>query len=338
MFTVLNQTSGKSFQSTGDAPILDDALTHGLNFPYGCQNGFCGKCKAIVLNGEIEYDGDVPPALTEEDLEANMALLCQCRATSDLYINVDELDDLANIEVRSLPCRVEQINRLNHDVIQIMLKIPGAQSLQYLAGQYLDLEHSDFEPRAFSIANAPVNSNLIELHVRLVEDGQFTNFIFNSLTEKTILRIEGPKGDFFLREESDKPAILIAGGTGFGPIKAIVEHLISIDSQRQIHIYWGVRAEEDIYSALPSGWSNEFETISYTPVLSEANGSWQGAKGYVHEAVIQDFSDLSDYEVYACGPPIMVRAAASGCLERGLSKKNFYSDAFEYAFEENADD
>ncbi|HIF88891.1 MAG TPA: CDP-6-deoxy-delta-3,4-glucoseen reductase [Candidatus Thioglobus sp.] len=338
MFTVLNQASGKSFQSAGDAPVLDDALAHGLNFPYGCQNGFCGKCKAVVLNGEIDYDGDVPAALTEQDLEANMALLCQCRATSDLYINVDELDDLANIEVRSLPCKVEQINRLNHDVIQIMLKIPGAQSLQYLAGQYLDLEHSDFEPRAFSIANAPVNSNLIELHVRLVEDGQFTNFIFNSLTEKTILRIEGPKGDFFLREESDKPAILIAGGTGFGPIKAIVEHLISIDSQRKIHIYWGVRAEEDIYSSLPSEWANEFETISYTPVLSEANGSWRGEKGYVHEAVIQDFSNLSDYEVYACGPPIMVRAAASGCLERGLSKKHFYSDAFEYAFEENADD
>jgi len=338
MFTVLNQASGKSFQSAGYAPILDDALAHGLNFPYGCQNGFCGKCKAIVLNGDIEYDGEVPPSLTEEDLEANMALLCQCRATSDLYINVDELDDLANIEIRSLPCKVEQINRLNHDVIQIMLKIPGAQSLQYLAGQYLDLEHSDFEPRAFSIANAPVNSNLIELHVRLVEDGQFTNFIFNSLTEKTILRIEGPKGDFFLREESDKPVILIAGGTGFGPIKAIVEHLISIQSQRKIHIYWGVRAEEDIYLDLPSGWSNEFDNISYVPVLSETNGAWQGEKGYVHEAVIQDFSDLSDYEVYACGPPIMVRASASGCLERGLSKKNFYSDAFEYAFEENADD
>ena len=338
MFTVLNQASGKSFQSSGEAPILDDALTHGLNFPYGCQNGFCGKCKAVVLNGEIKYNGDVPPAITEEDLEANMALLCQCRATSDLYINVDELDDLANIEVRSLPCKVEQINRLNHDVIQIMLKIPGAQSLQYLAGQYLDLEHSDFEPRAFSIANAPTNSNFIELHVRLVEDGQFTNFIFNRLTEKTILRIEGPKGDFFLREESDKPAILIAGGTGFAPIKAIVEHLIAIESQRKVHIYWGVRAEEDIYSNLPAEWANEFETISYVPVLSEANGAWQGEKGFVHEAVAQDFADLSDYEVYACGPPVMVKAAASGCLERGLSKKNFYSDAFEYAFEESADD
>ena len=338
MFTVLNQTSGKSFQSSGEEPVLDDALAQGFNFPYGCQNGFCGKCKAVILNGEVEYEGEVPPALTDEDLAASMALLCQCRASSDLYVSVDELDDLANIEVRSLPCRVEQINRLNHDVIQIMLKIPGAQSLQYLAGQYLDLEHTDFEPRAFSIANAPVNSNLIELHVRLVEDGQFTNFIFNTLSEKTILRIEGPKGGFFLREESDKPVILIAGGTGFGPIKAIVEHLISINSQREVQIYWGVRAQEDIYSDLPSKWASEFDSINYIPVLSEANSDWQGEQGFVHEAVVRDFDDLSDHEVYACGPPIMVRAAAAGCLEKGLPKKSFFSDAFEYAFEEDAND
>jgi len=246
MFTVLNQVSGKSFQSNGEVSVLDGALSHGLNFPYGCQNGFCGKCKAVILNGEIEYDGEIPSAITEEEVEANMALLCQCRAKSDLYIAVDELDALANIEVRSIPCKVEEINHLNHDVIQIILKIPGAQSLQYLAGQYLDLEHSDFEPRAFSIANAPVNSNLIELHVRLVEDGKFTNYIFNSLAEKTILRIEGPKGDFFLREESEGPIIMIAGGTGFGPIKAIIEHW-SLLTQKELFICIGALEMKRIY-------------------------------------------------------------------------------------------
>ncbi len=333
MFTVLNQKTGKSFQISEDSAVLDGALSHGLNFPYGCQNGFCGKCKAIILNGEIEYEDEIPPAITDEDLEANMVLLCQCRAKSDLYIAVDEIDALANIEVRSLPCRVEKINRLNHDVIQILLKIPGSQSMQYLAGQYLDLEHSDFEPRAYSIANAPVNSNIVELHVRLVEDGEFTNFIFNTLKEKTILRIEGPKGDFFLREESDRPIIFIAGGTGFGPIKAILEHLIAINSERDVHLYWGVRDEVDLYSSLPSEWARKYPAINFVPVLSEANGAWKGEHGYVHESVIRDFDDLSDYEVYACGPPVMVEAAAKSCLEKGLNKDNFYSDAFEYAFE-----
>ena len=315
MFTVLNQNSGKSFQTNEDMAILDGALSHGLNFPYGCQNGFCGKCKAVILKGEIAYEGELPEAITDED------------------ITVDEIDALANIEVRSLPCRVEKINHLNHDVAQILLKIPGSQSIQYLAGQYLDLEHSDFEPRAFSIANAPTNSNIIELHVRLVEEGQLTNFIFKTLKEKAILRIEGPKGDFFLREEGNRPIIFIAGGTGFGPIKAILEHLIMINSKRDVHLYWGVRDEIDIYSSLPSEWAEKYSNISFIPVLSQANTSWQGEKGYVHECVIRDFDDISDYEVYACGPPVMVKAAAKGCLEQGLSKDSFFSDAFEYAFE-----
>ena len=190
MFTVLNQVSGKSFKCGDEESVLDGALSNGFNFPYGCQNGFCGQCKAVILNGEIDYDGEIPSVLSADDIDSNMALLCQCKAKSDLYIAVDELDSLAAIEVRSMPCRVEQINHLNHDVIQLILKIPGAQSLQYLAGQYLDLEHSDFESRYYSIANAPTNSNLIELHIRLVDDGKLTNFIFNSLAPKSILRIE----------------------------------------------------------------------------------------------------------------------------------------------------
>ena len=337
MFTVLNQVSGKSFKCGDEESVLDGALSNGFNFPYGCQNGFCGQCKAVILNGEIDYDGEVPSVLSTDDIDSNMALLCQCKAKSDLYIAVDELDSLANIEVRSMPCRVEQINHLNHDVIQLILKIPGAQSLQYLAGQYLDLEHSDFEPRSYSIANAPTNSNLIELHIRLVDDGKLTNFIFNTLTVKTILRIEGPKGSFFHREDSECPIIFIAGGTGFGPVKAIIEHLINIGSTRVVYLYWGVRSEVDLYSNLPSEWSEKYPNISFVPVLSEASESWNGNKGYVHDSVVKDFEDLADFEVYACGPPVMVNAAVKSCLEHKLVKENFFSDSFEYANVSNDD-
>ena len=331
MYTVLNQVSGKSFQCGSDQTVLDRALSNGFNFPYGCQNGFCGQCKAVILNGEIDYDEGNPEAISDDDIEANMALLCQCKAKSDLYIAVDEIDSLANIQIRSMPCRVEEVNHLNHDVVQLILKIPGSQSLQYLAGQYLDIEHPEFEPRAFSIANAPVNSNLLELHIRLVEGGQFTNFVFNALTEKTILRIEGPKGSFFLREESDCPIIFIAGGTGFGPIKAIIENLILTNSSRTVYLYWGVRTEQDFYLNLPSEWSEKHSNISFIPVLSEPDSSWSGMSGYVHEVVMKDFENLIDFEVYACGPPVMVKAAAKSCIENKLNKENFFSDSFEYA-------
>jgi CDP-4-dehydro-6-deoxyglucose reductase len=227
---------------------------------------------------------------------------------------------------------VQSINRLNHDVVQVFLKIPGDESLQYLAGQYIDLIHPDFDPRAFSIANAPVNSSLIELHIRLVEGGKFTNFLFNELKEKALLRLEGPKGTFYFKEDSKKPVILVAGGTGFGPIKAIVEHAIEINLKRQIYIYWGVRDEVDLYMNLPQQWVNEYNNIHFVPVLSEPNEQWKGRTGFVHESVLVDFDDLTGYEVYACGPPTMVKAAADTFLDQGMIKDNFFSDAFEFAF------
>jgi len=332
MFTIENQVSGKIFRTDGDSAILDDALIHGLNFPYGCQKGFCGKCKATIMEGEVDYEGDIPNGITPEEVAEGMALLCQCRAKSDISLVVDELDSVADIEVRNLPCKVESLKHLNHDVTQIILKIPGSESLQYLAGQYVDLIHPNFEPRAFSIANAPINSNLIELHVRQIENGKFTNFVFNELEEKSLLRIEGPKGDFFFREDSKKPVILVAGGTGLGPIKSIIEHAILTKLNRKIYLYWGVRDEVDLYMDLPKQWADEYDNIHFVPVLSEPNDTWQGRTGFVHEGVLSDFEDLTGYEIYACGPPVMVKAAAKTFVEQGMIKDNFFSDAFVFAF------
>ena len=332
MFTIENQVSGKVFRTDGDSAILDDALIHGLNFPYGCQKGFCGKCKATIIEGEVGYEGDIPNGITPEEVAEGMALLCQCRAKSDISLVINELDSVADIEVRNLPCKVESIKHLNHDVTQIILKIPGSESLQYLAGQYVDLIHPDFEPRAFSIANAPTNSSLIELHVRQIENGKFTNFVFNELEEKSLLRIEGPKGDFFFREDSKKPVILVAGGTGLAPIKSIIEHAIATKLNRSIYLYWGVRDEVDLYMDLPVQWANEYDYIHFVPVLSEPNDAWQGRTGFVHESVLSDFDDLTGYEIYACGPPVMVKATAKTFVEQGMIKDNFFSDAFVFAF------
>ncbi|WP_024792174.1 CDP-6-deoxy-delta-3,4-glucoseen reductase [Candidatus Ruthturnera calyptogenae] len=335
MFTIENQVSGKVFQTKGKDNILNDALARGLNFPYGCQKGFCGKCKAIIIEGEVGYVGEIPSGITPEEVAEGMVLLCQCKAKSDVTLVVAELDSVADIEVRTFPCKVRSIKHFNHDVVQVFLKILGSESLQYLAGQYIDLIHPDFEPRAFSIANAPSNTSLIELHVRLIEDGKFTNFIFNELQEKSLLKIEGPKGDFYFREKSKKSIILVTGGTGFGPVKAMIEHAIETKSRRMIHIYWGVRDEKGLYTDLPEQWAKSHENISFIPVLSQANSAWKGRTGYVHESVLADFEHLVDYEVYACGPPAMVKAASNTFVKRGMFKENFFSDAFEFSFEGN---
>lgn len=331
MFTVENQLSGKIFQTDGSANVLSEALSHGLNFPYGCQKGICGKCKATILEGEIEYLKDIPSGISPAEMADRMALLCQCHAKSDLVLVVQELDSIANIEVKTLSCRVQSTRHLNHDVTQVLLKIPATESLQYLAGQYIDLTHPDFAPRAFSIANAPTNNGLIELHVRLVEGGKFTSFVFNELCEKSLLKIEGPKGDFFFREDK-RPIIFVAGGTGFGPVKAIIEHAIAIEFKQPIYLYWGVRDEVDLYMDFPYQWAKAHKNIHFIPILSEPSSAWQGGVGFVHESVLADFADLGDYNVYACGPPVMVKAVAETFVKQGMVKEHFFSDAFEFSF------
>ncbi len=232
-------------------------------------------------------------------------------------------------KVQTLPCKVESIQRLNHDVVKILLKTLGSELLQYQAGQYIDLIHPNFGSRAFSIANTPTNSNLLELHIRLIDGGKFTNFIFNELDEKSLLKLEGPKGGFFFREESKKPVIMVAGGTGFGPIKGIIDHTLDSKLNRKIYLYWGVRDEVDLYMNLLEQWTEEYDNIHFVPVLSEANDTWQGRTGFVHEIVLEDFDDLIGYEVYACGPPIMVKSAFSSFLEQGMIKEDFFTDILE---------
>ncbi len=335
MFTVENQVSGSHFQVEAGEIILDGAISNGIGFPYGCQNGFCGKCKATLMQGEVDYKEGVPPGLSAEEVADNMILPCKCSAKTDLSIVITELEGVADIEVKTLPCKVEKIERLNHDVAKVVLKIPGSESLQYLAGQYVDLIHPNFEPRAFSIANAPHNTGIIELHVRLISGGKFTNFVFNEMQEKSLLKIEGPKGSFYLRESSERPMIMVAGGTGFGPVKAMVEHAIESGSHREIHLYWGARTEQDLYMDLPNEWAKTYDNISFIPVLSRADDQWQGRTGYVHDAVLADFETLTNYEVYACGPPEMVSSAANTFVKIGMFENNFYNDSFDFAYQAN---
>jgi CDP-4-dehydro-6-deoxyglucose reductase len=333
MYTVENQVSGKTFSVDSDETILDGAISHGVNFPYGCQKGFCGQCKATIIEGEVGYEAEIPNGITIQEINDGMALLCQCKAKTDIKLVVSELNSVADIQLKKLPCRVDSINKLSDDVVQLFLKIPGSESLQYLAGQYIDLIHSDYGPRAFSIANAPVNSSTIELHVRIIDDGKFTNYILNELEEKSLLKVEGPKGNFYFREDSEKPAILVAGGTGFAPIKSIVEHMLETGNDREVFIYWGVRDEPDIYMNVAEIWSLNNKNIHFVYVLSEPNPKWSGRVGYVHKSVLEDFEDLSGYDVYACGPPIMIESVANTFVNNGMKKDNFYSDSFEFAFE-----
>jgi CDP-4-dehydro-6-deoxyglucose reductase len=310
--------------------LLSAALRQGIGLPYGCRDGKCGSCSARLLEGQVDYPRGRPEAL--ENQPGDTCLTCQATPLSDLVIEVREVVATAQIEIRTLPCRVVVKERLNHDVMRLYLKLPEQQRLQFQAGQYLDFILRDGRRRAFSIANAPHDDELIELHVRRVPGGEFTDYVFEQLTEKSILRIQGPLGTFVLREDSPRPIIMMGGGTGFAPLKGMIEHAIHIGSERPINLYWGARSRRDLYlPELVEQWSRTIPSFIYVPVLSEPDPDWTGRTGLVHEAVVSDHPDLSGFDVYMSGPPAMVEAGRVAFEARGLTREQMFSDAFEYA-------
>jgi len=328
-FKITIQPSGHEFPAAADESILEAALTHGLVLPYSCRNGACGVCKGKLVEGSVDYGEHQFATLTKEEKAAGLALFCCARPLSDLVIESHEVSRVQEIPVKMLPCRVEKMQKVADDVMVLSLKLPANERLQFLAGQYIDILQKDGKPRSFSLANPPHDDAFLELHVRNIAGGTFTHHVFNSMKERDILRIKGPLGTFFLREESDKPIVFVAGGTGFAPVKAIIEHALKIGFKREMHFYWGVRKVSDLYM-LDKIREWEASGIRFTPVVSDEN--WSGRTGFVHEAVLQDFRDLSGYAVYACGTPVMVEAAhrdfSSQC---GLLDEAFFCDMFTFA-------
>lgn len=331
-YQVTIQPSGHQFTVNEGETLLGAALNAGFALPYGCRNGACGACKGKVMAGAVDYGTHQEGALTAEDKARGLALFCCATARSDLTIEVKEVGAVKDIPVKTLPCRVERMEKLAHDVMAIWLKLPSNERLQFLPGQYIDFLLKDGTRRSFSLANTPEEDALLELHIRHVPGGRFTEHVFKTMKAKDIMRISGPHGSFFLRE-SDKPVIFVAGGTGFAPIKSMLGHAFHHEVDREFVLYWGARTLADLYQPLvPSDWQQTRGNFSFIPVLSSpaAGDNWGGRTGYVHEAVLADFDNLSGYEVYVCGAPAMVDAARGTFAARGLPEDAFFSDSFDF--------
>jgi len=333
-YQVTVQPSGRQFVAEADETILDAALRQGLTMPYGCKDGACGACKGHVQSGRVDHGKAQAHALKDDEKAAGMALYCCAKAQSDLIIECRQITSGSQIPVKTLPSRIERLERLAPDVIELHLRLPASERLQFLAGQYIDILLKDGKKRSFSLANAPHDDALLQLHIRHVPGGLFTEQVFSTMKVRDILRFNGPHGSFYLREDSAKPMILLAGGTGFAPIKAIVEHAMAENCQRPMVIYWGAKARVDLYqNALPEAWTAQHAHIRYVPVLSEpaADDAWTGRTGLVHQAVLADFADLSGHQVYACGSPAMIDAAKRDFMAQGLPEEEFFADAFSFA-------
>mgnify|MGYP000851872248 FL=1 len=325
------QPGNHSFQADDDQTVLEAALAAGLLLPHGCRDGACGACKGRVLEGEVEHGEHSPGALSEAERAEGLALFCCAKPLGDLVVQARSVTRAGDIQVKKLPCRVQKLERLAEDVMRIELKLPASENFAFRAGQYIDILLADGQRRSFSIANAPHDAGHLELHVRRIDGGRFTGHIFETMMQKEILRFEGPLGSFFLREDSTRPIVMVAGGTGFAPIKGIVEHAIRLGLQRPVTLYWGARRRDGLYlDELARSWEATLPGLRYVPVLSDE--AWDGRGGLVHQAVLEDFADLSGHDVYACGAPALIDAArTSFCAGRGLPEDAFFADAFTFA-------
>ncbi|WP_300751937.1 CDP-6-deoxy-delta-3,4-glucoseen reductase [Janthinobacterium sp.] len=331
-FQVTVQPSGQQFGCEADETVLAAAIRAGVGLPYGCKNGACGSCKGKVVSGSVQHKAHQERALTPDEAAAGYSLFCCATTGADLVIEARVVAGSSDYPIKKMPSRVTTIEKVAPDVVVLTLQLPAAERLNYRAGQYIEFMLRDGKRRSYSMANAPQDGGPVTLHIRHLPGGLFTDQVFSTLKERDILRFEGPMGTFFLRDDSNKPVVLLASGTGFAPLKAIVEHMIHTQSARPVTLYWGGRRPQDLYmDALCRQWALELPQFSYVPVISNAQeeDQWQGRTGFVHQAVMSDLPDLSGHQVYACGAPVMVEAARHDFVQQcQLPEDEFYADAF----------
>lgn len=334
-FSVSVQPSGKQFDVQEHETILEAGLRQGVVMPYGCKNGACGSCKGVVQSGEFEQGAHQKTALSEIERANGAALFCCTKPLSDMVIEARVIA-AGDFPIKKLPCRVASLNMVTNDVAILKLQLPANERLQYRAGQYVEILLRDGSRRSYSMGSAPHLADQVELHIRHMPGGKFTDTVFGTtlpaMKEKDILRFEGPMGTFFLREDSNRPIVLVASGTGFAPVKALVEHAIFKQVTRPIKLYWGGRRPADLYlNDLCEQWAKELAHFEYIPVVSDATeqDAWNGRTGFVHRAVMQDHPDLSNYQVYACGAPIVINSAQREFVELcNLPSEEFFADSF----------
>jgi CDP-4-dehydro-6-deoxyglucose reductase len=331
-FQITIEPSGRGFDASSTETILSAGIRHGINLPYGCKDGACGSCKCKKLSGTVKHGAHQSKALSDEEEAQGMVLTCCASPTSDIVLESRQVTQEGAFAIKKMPTRISRMARLSPDVMRLVLQLPAGDPLQYHAGQYIEFLLPGGLRRSYSMANAPhLIGHGLELHIRHMPGGQFTDLVFGTMKERDILRIEGPYGGFYLRLGSAKPIILLASGTGFAPVKALIEHLQFMRIDRPVTLYWGGRRPFDLYM---NDWviakMQEMPSLRYVPVVSDAlpDDNWQGRTGLVHQAVLQDHPDLSGYQVYACGAPIVVDSAQRDYRSAGLPDDDFFADAF----------
>lgn len=311
--------NGKTFEARPAQTILEAAITAGVILEHSCKTGRCGVCRAPATGGSTAVL--IPETAT--GATAGSILTCCRAAGEDLMLEIEDLGALAGIDERTLPCRISAIQMLSEGMVELWLRTPPSSRLAFVPGQHLNLIAPGGLRRAYSIANAPRDDGQIRLLIRRVEGGQMSKILFGDLKENDLLHLNGPLGTFHLRDDGANRILFLATGTGIAPVLAMLEGIAEKRKRPQISVYWGNRRESDV--VLPP---ESFPGTNFIPVLSRADETWSGRRGYVQDAAIEDEFDPATTTVYACGAPEMIRDARALFFSVGLPDRCFHSDAF----------
>jgi CDP-4-dehydro-6-deoxyglucose reductase len=337
-YSVRLEPSGRMLAVPAGSTVLDAAVQGGVSIPHTCRSGLCRTCKGTLvsgrLHGPLAQAEDTGVGSGAEAAPGDVLLLCRAVPHSDCVLEVPGATELKFLPER-FPAKMAGVDRPAPGVAVLRLRLPMNRKLNFLAGQYLDVLLEGGARRSYSIASTPQVGGItdIELHIRHYPGGRFSDRLFADKPATGMLQIEAPLGAFFLRDEDSGPVILLATGTGFAPIQSMVQEAIRSGraARHGLHVYWGARELADLYRLeRAAAWPAEAEGVRFTPVLSgPAPADWTGRRGYVQQAVLQDFPSLADAQVYACGSEAMVESARRELVaQRGLPEERFFADAF----------
>jgi len=313
------------FDLAENTTILQSALNAGIHLAYSCTSGRCGSCKAKLIEGKLKQSNS-SEGISDQELQSGYVLTCAAIPESDILLEASYFPELQGIEPRIHPCKIESIEFPAEDVAILKVRLAPGDQIKYLPGQYVEFVEKEFR-RSYSIANIKETFAGLEFHIKRIPNGKFSEKIFDLANKNDLLRFKGPIGTFYYRD-NQSPVILIAGGTGFAPIKAIIEYMMTYDVRREIYLYWGASTTDGFYSELPVVWKDKIKNFKFIPVYSGDHSEWEGRRGLVHEAVLEDFKDLSKFDVYACGSPDMIKIIKEKFVLCGLDYSRLYEDSF----------
>jgi Na+-transporting NADH:ubiquinone oxidoreductase subunit F len=317
----------------GGKPLLHSLMGEGVFIPSACGGrGSCGLCKVKVMSGAGQYLPTELPWISEEERKENIRLSCQLKVKSDIAIQIPE--ELFN--VKEYRAKVASIRDLTHDIKEVTLSLVEPADISLKAGQFVQFRVPEYELtdepvyRAYSVSSAPSVKNAVELEIRLVPNGICTTYVHKHLKEGDGVTINGPYGEFFLRD-TESEIVCIAGGSGMAPIKSILNDMADKGIRRKTRYFFGARSKRDLFLLDEMReLERRLPDFSFIPALSEplSEDDWTGEKGLITEVLARHLSDGSNTEAYLCGSPGMIDACVKVLKEKGVPEGRIFYDKF----------